>query len=193
MIIYVDGSCRGNGKTENMGGYGVVILDDNENLIEAYADYEENTTNNRQELHAILFAMINYGVKTNEDDWNQVSIPVVYSDSNYCVQTFNEWMFNWARNGWIKSDKKVPENLDLIKIYYEYYQKGYRIDLKKVKGHAGNMWNDLADNLATGKIHPAEAILQNGIPYDKLPLDYKMHMKLEEIKTNERYFTNINH
>ena len=47
-------------------------------------------------------------------------------------------MFRWARNNWIKSDKKIPENLDLIQAYYEWYQKGYRIDLRKVKGHAGN-------------------------------------------------------
>jgi ribonuclease HI len=46
-------------------------------------------------------------------------------------------MFRWARNNWIKSDKKIPENLDLIQAYYEWYQKGYRIDLRKVKGHAG--------------------------------------------------------
>ena len=81
-----------------------------------------------------------------------MNIPIVYSDSNYCVQTFNDWMFKWAQNGWIKSDKKVPENLDLIQAYYDWYQKGYRIDLRKVKGHVGHKWNEMADGLATGKI-----------------------------------------
>jgi ribonuclease HI len=85
-----------------------------------------------------------------------MNVPIVYSDSNYCVQTFNEWMFNWARNGWIKSDKKVPENLDLIQAYYDWYQKGYRIDLRKIKGHAGHKWNEMADDLATGKIKPTK-------------------------------------
>jgi ribonuclease HI len=61
-------------------------------------------------------------------------------------------MFNWANNNWIKSDKKKPENLELIQVYYELYQKGYRIDLKKVKGHCGTKWNELADKLATGKV-----------------------------------------
>ena len=83
-------------------------------------------------------------------------LPIVYSDSNYCVQTFNEWMFSWARNGWTKSDHNQPENLDLIQAYYDWYQKGYRIDLRKVKGHAGNKWNEIADQLATGKINPEE-------------------------------------
>ena len=50
--------------------------------------------------------------------------------------------------------KKIPENLDLIQAYYEWYQKGYRIDLRKVKGHAGQKWNEMADGLATGRIQP---------------------------------------
>lgn len=61
-------------------------------------------------------------------------------------------MFNWERNGWLKSDNKEPENLDLIKPFFEFLQKGYQIELKKVKGHANNKWNELADQLATGKI-----------------------------------------
>ena len=106
------------------------------------------------EIKAILYAFLNYGVNINNN--SIVDIPIVYSDSNYCVQTFNNWMFNWANNNLIKSDKKVPENLELIKAYYDWYQKGYRIDLRKVKGHNGNKWNELADKLATGKINSEE-------------------------------------
>ena len=151
MIIYTDGSCLGNGKSHNTGGFGVVVLDNNENLVYTYSKQCADTTNNREELKAILYAYFSHGVKVN--DWNN-NVPIVYSDSNYCVQTFNEWMFNWANKGWIKSDKKVPENLDLIQAYYEWYQKGYRIDLRKVKGHAGQKWNEMADGLATGKVAP---------------------------------------
>ena len=160
MIIYTDGSCLGNGKATNKGGFGVVVLDKDENLCYNYNKFCENTTNNREELKAILYSFLNYGVNTNNPlyGFSTCSIPIVYSDSNYCVQTFNEWMFNWARNGWVKSDKKIPENLDLIQAYYEWYQKGYRIDLRKVKGHAGQKWNELADQLATGKITPEEAM-----------------------------------
>ena len=67
-------------------------------------------------------------------------------------------MFRWANNNWIKPDKKKPENLDLIIEYYNWYQKGYRIDLRKIKGHAGHEWNELADQLATGRISPEEAM-----------------------------------
>lgn len=158
MVIYTDGSCCGNGKAVNSGGFGVIVLDNDEKLLYNYNKSCENTTNNREELKAILYSFLNYGVNINNPllGFNNYDIPIVYSDSNYCVQTFNEWMFNWARNGWVKSDKKTPENLDLIQAYYEWYQKGYRIDLRKVKGHAGNKWNEVADQLATGKITPEE-------------------------------------
>ena len=156
MVIYTDGSCVGNGKAHNSGGFGVIVVDNNENLLFNYSKRCENTTNNREELKAILYSFLNYGVNIyNEDNFNK-EIPVVYSDSNYCVQTFNEWMFGWANKGWIKSDKQTPENLDLIQAYYDWYDKGYRIELKKVKGHAGNKWNEVADQLATGKLTPEE-------------------------------------
>lgn len=158
MVIYTDGSCLGNGKSINSGGYGVIVLDNDEKLLYNYSKRSENTTNNREELKAILYSFLNYGVNINNPllGFNNYNIPIVYSDSNYCIQTFNEWMFNWARNGWIKSDKKIPENLDLIQVYYDWYQKGYRIDLRKVKGHSNNVWNKVADQLATGKITPEE-------------------------------------
>ena len=146
MIIYTDGSAHPN---PGPGGFGVVVCDNNNNIITTYAKQTNNTTNNREEIKAILWALLNYG-KYNEE-------VIVYSDSNYCVQTFNEWMFNWARNGWIKSDKNIPENLDLIQAYYDALNAGYKINLKKVKGHAGNKYNELADGLATGKVKP-----QNG-------------------------------
>lgn len=150
MVIYTDGSCSQNGKAVNSGGFGVVVLDNDENLVYTYSKRCENTTNNREELKAILYAMLNHGVNTDKYDFSQIEPPIVYSDSAYCVNTFNQWMFSWARNNWLKSDNKTPENLDLIQAYYDWYQKGYRIDLRKVKGHAGVKWNEMADKLATG-------------------------------------------
>lgn len=143
MKIYVDGACSNNGKEHNSGGFGVAIFSDDDQLIETYRKSCENTTNNREELKAILYAMIMFG-KSKE-------IPNVYSDSAYAINSLENWMFNWAKNGWIKSDGNIPENLDLIKTYYDFYCKGYRIVLQKVKGHNGVYGNELADKLATGK------------------------------------------
>lgn len=150
MTFYTDGSAHPN---PGPGGYGVVGVEDEKVVFARGQQYKGPVTNNEMELKAILYVMLNYGVKC--DDWGQP--PIVYSDSAYCVNTFNEWMFNWARKGWIKSDKQRPENLDLIQTYYDWYKEGYRIDLRKIKGHAGHEWNELADQLATGYISEEEA------------------------------------
>ena len=152
MTFYTDGSCRPT--NPGPGGYGVICLfqkDGNEEpkVIRCYREKFECTTNNRMELSAINFVMKHFGHNIF-DEWGM--IPIVYTDSNYCLQTYTNWMFNWARNNWTKSDKKIPENLDLIQEYYDLYQQGYRIDLRKVKGHSGNKWNELVDKLATGEI-----------------------------------------
>lgn len=164
MVIYTDGSCTGNGKAVNSGGFGVIVLDNNENLLYNYYKRCENTTNNEMEIKAILYSFLNYGVNINNPllGFETCDIPIVYSDSNYCVQAFNNWMFTWARNNWIKSDNKPPENLELIKAYYDWYQEGYRIDLRKIKGHSDNKWNNLVDKLATGKISIEQLEKLNG-------------------------------
>lgn len=141
MIIYTDGACSKNGSADAVGGFGVVVLDDNENLITSYHKQNIGTTNNREELRAILWSMINYGNRF-------LTPPIVYSDSAYAVNSFNNWMFSWQKNDWFKSNGEMPENLDLIKAYYDLWLKGYRIDLRKCVGHAGNKWNEMADRLA---------------------------------------------
>lgn len=161
MVIYTDGGCSGNGKTQNHGGFGVIVLDKDEKILYTYSKLSENTTNNKEEIKAILYSFLNYGININNKEFAE--IPVVYSDSNYCVQTFNDWMFRWANNGWRKADKKTPENLELIQTYYDWYQKGYRIDLRKVKGHNGNKWNEYADKLATGALTPQQVIEMENI------------------------------
>ena len=146
ITVYTDGSAHPN---PGPGGFGMVTVSDY-GLEAVYSKQTNNTTNNREEIKAILRAMIDYG--------RMEDVVTVYSDSSYAVNTLTSWMFGWARNGWIKSDKKTPENLDLIQAYYELYQKGYRINLQKIKGHAGHKWNELADRLATGAVTEEEAL-----------------------------------
>jgi len=159
MIYYTDGSCNNNGFFPNKGGFGIAIFDLDGNIYDAWAESHENTTNNREEMLAILTVMKKRGHYIF-DEWG--FIPKVYTDSKYAYSTFTEWMFNWANNNWLKSDNKPPENLDIVKEYYDHYQKGYRIDLVKVKGHNGILGNEIADQLATGKITPQEAIEKYG-------------------------------
>ena len=144
MTIYTDGSCQYN---PGPGGFGVIVLDDNENVITYHSERSEQTTNNREELKAILWAFLKYGVPVAAG----AESPTIYSDSAYCINTFTNWMFSWAKNNWIKSDKKAPENLDLIQMFYRRWNQGYRINFQKVKGHSGEKWNEMVDRLAKGE------------------------------------------
>ena len=145
MIIYTDGSAKIN---PGPGGFGVVVLDNNENFITFHREDSKYTTNNQEELKAILWALLQYGTPAAADE----NPPVVYSDSAYAVNTLNSWMFSWEKNGWKKSDGGKPENLSLIIPYFTYWNRGYRINLQKIKGHSNQKWNELADKLATGKL-----------------------------------------
>ena len=142
--IYTDGSCKGNGTKKSSGGFAVIVTDNSETIIETYSHYESNTTNNIMEMKAVLWAMYKYGSKDEP--------PIVFCDSAYVVNTFNDWMFKWAENGWKKSNNQTPENLNLISAYYNHYNKGFRMNLKKVKGHANIYFNELADKIATKEI-----------------------------------------
>lgn len=155
MTIYTDGSCRGNGKVSAEGGFGVCAFDNDDNLVAVYSEAKTGTTNNEQEMLAILYAIKNYGVLDIPENFD--TIPTVYTDSAYCYGVFTDWMFKWHRNRWIKADKKKPENLKLVKEYYELWaEDGIRINLQKVKGHEGELGNELADALATGKVKTLE-------------------------------------
>lgn len=152
MIIYTDGSCIG----DRSGGFGVVVLNDREEIQELHSEQIDETTNNREELKAIIYAARHFG-KTMFD-FEEYEVPIVYSDSAYCVNTLTNWMYGWEERGWLKADNKVPENLDLIQEYFEL-SKLSKIDLRKCAGHSGNKWNDLADALATNKIGKKEETL----------------------------------
>jgi ribonuclease HI len=73
---------------------------------------------------------------------------VVYSDSNLVVRTINEWAAGWAARGWKRKTGPV-ENLDLVQPLYERVSARPELELRWIKAHVGNRWNEYADALAT--------------------------------------------
>lgn len=134
--IYADGACRGNQFSENIGAYGIVLLYNNNKkyLKEAFI----NTTNNRMEILSIIKGL---------EALKKFDIPVeIYSDSAYVVNTLNE---GWRRNA----------NLDLWETLDQLLSKFKTVKLFKVKGHADNEYNNLADKLANEAM---DALQQGG-------------------------------
>ena len=149
MKIYTDGSAHPN---PGPGGFGVVVFDDEDNYLKSLSEQVPYTTNNEMELKAILFALKIFGAQANQDF---IQPPTVYTDSAYAYNIYTNWMYNWAKNDWLKSDGKKPENLEIIKDYFNE-SKNKIIDLRKIAGHSNILGNELADKLATGKLYPAD-------------------------------------
>lgn len=160
LEIYTDGSCCGNGKEENIGGYGVVIIDNNE-VIDFYGCREENTTNNRMEMKALLYALA-----LTQNKYKDKEI-IIKSDSAYCVNMFNEWIHSWASNNWRRAGNKEIENLDLVKEFYPYTQINFsNFQVERIPGHSGFLGNEIADALATNnEAKLAKIFKENNIKY----------------------------
>lgn len=76
--------------------------------------------------------------------------PIIYSDSAYCVNLINDWMYKWQQNGWKRPKNQEVKNLDIIK---EIYTLASLAEIRKVPGHSGIKWNEYVDGLATGRIN----------------------------------------
>lgn len=149
LYIYIDGACKNNGKENSNGGYGIVIFNNDNNLIDAYCEYFDNVTNNQMELKAFLktFELLNTKYK-NE-------IATIYSDSSYCINILESWIHIWSKNGWKTSKGETIKNLDIIQSLYEYYNINFFINqiyIIKVDGHKGIIGNELADALAASNL-----------------------------------------
>lgn len=153
ITIYTDGSSR---SSTQSGGFGVVAFNDKNEIIYLYQEQHEKVTNNQMELRAIIHAC----------EWADKVLPqeeiIIYSDSTYCVNSINVWMWNWSKNGWINSKKQQVENIDLMKTLYKYFTKDfYHCQVQWLKGHAGFVPNEIADALATHDANKFAKIISN--------------------------------
>jgi len=131
--IYTDGACKGN---PGVGGWGALILQDDKN-IELFGG-ENETTNNRMELMAVIMAL---------KEMSPSEELTIYTDSTYVQKGISEWIKNWKLNNWLSSSKKPVKNKDLwMQLDEASYSR--KINWEWVKGHAGNEGNEKADELA---------------------------------------------
>lgn len=134
IIIYTDGACIQN---PGPGGYGAVILDGAKRK-EISGGYK-HTTNNRMELMAVVESL---------KQLPKGSSVLLHSDSKYVVDSVNEgWLEKWAANRWMRNKREKAENVDLWKEMHRLL-KVHKVDLRWVKGHAGNIENEVSDRLA---------------------------------------------
>lgn len=146
VVVYTDGACLNN---PGPGGWAWIIPGDRYGS----GDVGE-TTNNRMELMAALAAIREVG-----------SPMVIVTDSRYLSDCFEKnWWKKWVANGWLTSDKKPVKNRDLWQPIIEAYQSGL-VKFSWVRGHAGNLGNEAADQLASKAAQDQQAYSGYGEPF----------------------------
>ena len=134
--IFTDGACSGN---PGPGGW-AAILRYGAHEMEISGSMPQ-TTNNRMEVFAVISALGKLKTRCRV---------MVYSDSSYLVNAFNEnWLDSWQRRAWKNSEGKPVENQDLWRLLLLTIQKkGHLVTFHKVKGHADHPENIRCDTLA---------------------------------------------
>ena len=138
FTAYTDGACSGN---PGIGGWGAVLLAEKNNEIikrKELSGSAKETTNNQMELIA--------AIETLKALTKPTKI-IIITDSNYVKKGITEWLPSWKENNWKTSAKKVVKNSDLW-IQLDDLQNNRNVKWNWVKGHAGNLGNERADELA---------------------------------------------
>lgn len=137
---YTDGSSLGN---PGPGGYATILLDDVKMVKKEFSKGYRLTTNNRMELLAVIIAL-----EMLKQPQTEITI---YSDSKYvCDSIEKKWVLGWEKKGF-----KGKKNEDLWRRFLIQYRK-HKVTLQWVKGHAGNEFNERADQLAVAAANSKE-------------------------------------
>ena len=135
VIIFCDGASKGN---PGPGGFGAIIVI--ENRVTEVGGFEPNTTNNRMELTAAMYAL-------KEAETN---LPIdVYTDSRYLINGMTKWLFGWQKNNWQTKAKEEVLNKDLW-LDLAFLSKDKKIKWHYVGGHIGIAGNERCDEIASG-------------------------------------------
>ena len=134
VTLYTDGACSGN---PGPGGWGAIL--EYNGREKELSGGEENTTNNRMELTAVI-----QGLKALKEP----CIVELYSDSKYVIDGLSKgWAASWRKNGWKKADKKPALNPDLWVELLDLVAQ-HQVQYHWVKGHAENPKNNRCDEMA---------------------------------------------
>jgi len=132
--ISTDGACLGN---PGPGGWGAVLR--YKGKEKRISGSDPDTTNNKMELTAAIEGLAAL---------TRPSRVIIYTDSTYVRNGITKWVAGWQANGWKTKDKKPVKNADLWRRLIEEEQR-HQVEWRWVKGHAGDHYNEIADELAT--------------------------------------------
>ncbi|OYQ33798.1 ribonuclease HI [Niveispirillum lacus] len=137
---FTDGACSGN---PGPGGWGVLLRwNGTEKELKGG---EPDTTNNRMELLAAISAL----------EALKRPVPVrLHTDSQYVKNGITTWIHGWKKNGWKTASKDPVKNEDLWRRLDDLVARN-QVEFHWVKGHAGHVENERADQLARDGLREA--------------------------------------
>jgi ribonuclease HI len=136
VTIYTDGGCDPN---PGVGGWAAVLL--HGGTTRELSGGEDATTNNRMELTAAIRAL---------EALKQPCKVEIYTDSQYVQRGITEWIAGWKRKGWRRRGGAV-KNVDLWQAL-DALAGEHKVTWKWVRGHDGNHYNEICDELASQEI-----------------------------------------
>jgi ribonuclease HI len=138
ITIYTDGGADPN---PGPGGWGAILLDESAGRTKELYGGEPRATNNRMELTAAIRGL---------EALKQRCRVRVRTDSQYLRRGVTEWLPGWIARGWRRKDG-VLQNEDLWRRLSELI-RAHEVTWEWIKGHAGQRYNERADELATRAI-----------------------------------------
>ncbi len=144
LYAYTDGACSGN---PGPGGWGVLMFaKDGETVLKSrdLSGGMAETTNNQMELTAAIMAL---------ETLERPSAITIVTDSSYVKDGITTWIHGWKKNGWKTAAKKPVKNVELWK-RLEAATHTHDVIWEWIKGHAGHVENERADELARAGMEP---------------------------------------
>lgn len=149
ITCYTDGSC--NNRT-GVGGIGIVLRA-GEHKRNYFEGSYKNTTSARMEIIAVIRAL-----ELCQPGWHVI----IHTDNQYVQKTIEAgWLISWLRRG-ILEEKKNPDLWRRFMVAYDRMGGKNYVKVKWVKGHNGNEFNELADELAS-KGRKLDTVIQDKI------------------------------
>ena len=142
--VYTDGACSGN---PGPGGASAIVVFEGGKSARLSCGFRK-TTNNRMEIMGVILGL------------EGIAIRFPGSGTRIIVHTDSQLVYGTMVQGW---KRKVNTDLwdRLDRVLRDLSARNVAVSFDKVKGHAGDEWNELADKLAVA------ARIADNLPADK--------------------------
>lgn len=138
VVVYTDGACENNGRTNAKAGIGVWFGD--HHPFNVSKPVKGRPTNNVAEIQACI-AAIEIAIK------NDIKNLCIKTDSQFVINSITNWIKKWKVNNWKVANGNDVKNKEDFVVLDSLCQK-LNVKWEYVPGHSNHLGNEQADALA---------------------------------------------